>query len=233
LRKRLAYLSDAPHWLKCPEAPGLVVSTIHKAKGREFDRVYILDSFKEDADDTEEARVRYVAATRPKKELEVIKSRKLYYKRLPSGRVLSTVAICRNYKTLKFCERLVVGLAGDVDAVDFVDQADPIGLQKYISKKIQPGDALEIRREQDNKYRIYHKDRAVGYLSAAAEKDFWEAVKVTDISRNIPSKLEDVRVSNIVTMTMGCFSENIPLLFRESKLWLGIEITGFAKTLFR
>jgi superfamily I DNA/RNA helicase len=60
----------------------LTVSTVHKAKGREFDAVYLLDSdFSPDDGSTEEARVWYVGCTRAKAELYRLSGKNLYLKR--------------------------------------------------------------------------------------------------------------------------------------------------------
>lgn len=51
-------------------APRIVCSTIHKAKGLEAGRVFILtDTFRKDATSIEEANIRYVAITRAQREL--------------------------------------------------------------------------------------------------------------------------------------------------------------------
>lgn len=48
----------------------VVLSTVHKAKGLEWDRVFVLeDTFRSNSDEGEEANIRYVAYTRAKQEL--------------------------------------------------------------------------------------------------------------------------------------------------------------------
>ncbi len=59
------------------ESPMLTVSTIHKAKGSEFDRVILVESEMElSSESAEEARIRYVALTRPKKTVRYYEEKK-------------------------------------------------------------------------------------------------------------------------------------------------------------
>jgi hypothetical protein len=58
------------------ERPCVVLSTIHKAKGLEWDRVFCLeDTFRKNADGGEEENIRYVAYTRAKVELTLVTGR--------------------------------------------------------------------------------------------------------------------------------------------------------------
>lgn len=52
--------------------PRVVVSTIHRSKGLEFDRVFLLEPQPNYAGDPEEARILYVAATRARTDLAVV-----------------------------------------------------------------------------------------------------------------------------------------------------------------
>ena len=95
------------------EAPMLTVSTIHKAKGSEFDRVILIESdTKPSSDSAEEARIRYVALTRPKTQFITMKKNTKYFKRTMSGRVIET-GLHNIYKTNnKYCKCITVGLTG-------------------------------------------------------------------------------------------------------------------------
>jgi hypothetical protein len=235
LGKVLEPLSDIPPHLRYSDAAALTVATIHKAKGREFDKVYLVKSaFDAASANSEEARIRYVAVTRAKEDLEIVGKRSDWFCRhISSGRCLHIELRHRNYKRFMFCENLTVGLPGDVDPVGFVDESlgNPIEMQNYITQEVHVDDPVELLLDRETeKYRIYHGGRPIGLLSDFALQDFRKAVSTTDNGANIPSKLDDVYVSNIVTIVQKDFSERIPSRFRESKMWLGIEITGFART---
>jgi DNA helicase-2/ATP-dependent DNA helicase PcrA len=53
-------------------ASQLVVSTIHRSKGMEFDRVYVLEPGRNSSGDPEEVRILYVAGTRARAELRLL-----------------------------------------------------------------------------------------------------------------------------------------------------------------
>ncbi|MGH4050192.1 MAG: UvrD-helicase domain-containing protein [Clostridium sp.] len=227
---------DIPLELINIEKDTLTVSTIHRAKGREFDKVYLLQSdFLIQSQNAEEARVRYVAITRPKTEIEIVKKGKpykWYFAKSDNGRGIRT-AIKPYFKNQTYCTNIVIGLNDDIDNIGFVSEksADSLTTQQYIAEKINVNDKVELIRDPKSKiYSIYHKGNVVGTLSDEIVSDFWNAINKTGDKRNIPVRLYDIYVSNIITVVNKRFDENIPLRFRESKIWLGIEITGFART---
>lgn len=209
------------------ECENLVVSTIHRAKGREFDTVYLLESeLPKNSADTEEARVRYVGVTRPRVDLKILeKSGKWHLLKNDYGRWFF-----RGNLYGRYCKNLSVGMPGDVDITGFVDESigEWIDIQHYIATQVKPGDVAEITRSGDN-YCIVHQGNTIGRLTDGIDSDFWSAIKRTDRRDKIPQRLYDVYISNIVTIVQRQHSERIPLWFRESRFWLGVEITGFAK----
>jgi hypothetical protein len=54
------------------KAPQLTISTIHRSKGMEFDRVFVLEPHRNSGGDPEEVRVMYVAATRARVRLRLL-----------------------------------------------------------------------------------------------------------------------------------------------------------------
>jgi hypothetical protein len=249
LNRVLEPLADVAPSLRCSQSASLTVATVHKAKGREFQKVYFVKSpINAESLNSEEARIRYVAVTRAKQELEVVDKRKNWFCRhIGSGRCLHIETGHKNYKRFTYCGNLAVGLAGDVDPVGFVDESlgDPIEMQNYITREVSIGDKVELLLDKNldldleldlnkekERYCIYHGGRPIGRLSDSALRDFQRAVSATDRGESIPTRLEDVYVANIVTIVLKDFSERVPLRFRESKMWLGVEITGFAKTFY-
>jgi superfamily I DNA/RNA helicase len=137
----LIKLVDIPPELTNVENDTLTVSTIHRAKGREFDKVYLLQSdFNIKSPNSEEARVRYVGITRPKVEIEVIRKDKphnWYFIKSDTGRGIKT-AIKPYFKNQTYCTSIVVGLNSDVDNISFISEkdGDPLTTQQYISEKV-------------------------------------------------------------------------------------------------
>lgn len=205
----------------------LTVSTIHKAKGREFDHVYLLSGFSLNSENTEEARIWYVGATRPKMSLTPVKPFNLFVsKPTPMNRRMITGM---KYGCT-YCRNIVVGLPDDVDPVGFIsgDLTQALKTQQYIATQVQVNDNVEFVRDRDT-YSIFHKKTLIGRLNPAVSDDFWAAIRMTGNKNNIPPRLLDVYVNHIVTVVPFYFPSGVDVMFKESKFWLGVELTGFAK----
>lgn len=216
------------------EAPMLTVSTIHNAKGREFDKVIFIESYiKLSSDSAEEARVRYVALTRPKKQFITMKTNTntKHFKCTISGRVIK-----RGYKTSnRHCECIAVGLTGDIDNNSFVsdDFYSVLDLQEYIIHNVKMYDKLSAKRSPaTGLYKIYHKGRCIGSLSEEMISELNRSVRSKDYKDNLPDGLENLYVSGITTEVLKQFSADVPIEYQKSKICFGIRITGLAKLVF-
>ncbi|MDE6729405.1 MAG: ATP-dependent helicase [Oscillospiraceae bacterium] len=222
-------------------SPLLTVSTIHKAKGSEFDRVILIESnIPSSANSAEEARIRYVALTRPKSQLITMKKKVKYFKRIQSGRILET-GMYKNklYKTkYKYCKSIAVGLNGDIDQTSFVSDisdnfASVLDLQEYITQHIHLYDRLIAERSSRTElYHMIHKGKYIGSLSKQMLNDLTIGVKSTDYKYNLPERLENLYVSGITTEILKKSNENIPVEFQKSRICFGIQITGLAELKF-
>jgi len=160
-------------------------------------------------------------------------------KETPSGWLFSKSALgrpCRvsmdNYKGEKgrHCLNVELGLWGDVDGKSFLTEqtGDAIRLQLYIAEKINEGDELTIEKDPDTGlYRFCHNGNILGEFPSAIIREF-QAIE------GFPEDFigfDGLYVRNIVT----CISEkddfSVPVRFRESRIWLGLDITGFARVL--
>ena len=218
------------------DAPMLTVSTIHKAKGSEFDRVILIGSdIKPSSDSAEEARVRYVALTRPKTQFITMKKNTKYFKRTMSGRVIET-GLHNIYKTSnKYCKCITVGLTGDVDNNAFVsgDLASILDLQEYIIQKVKRYDKLSAKRSAaSGMYEIYHNGRCIGCLSKKMTAELDLGVSSTDYKYNLPDSLENLYVSDITAEVLKQFDASVPVEYQKSRICFGIQITGLAKLVF-
>lgn len=216
--------------------PLLTVSTIHKAKGSEFDKVILIESdIKPVSDSAEEARVRYVALTRPKEHFVTMKKNSKYFKRTLSGRVIET-GLHNMYKTSKkYCKCITVGLTGDVDNNSFVlgKFDDVLDLQEYIIHNIKIYDKLTAKHSPTTGlYEIYHKNRCIGSLSKKMTDELEAGIKSTDYKYNLPDRLENIYVSNITTEILKQFNKNVPIEYQKSRICFGIQITGLARLIF-
>ena len=218
------------------KTPALTVSTIHKAKGSEFEKVILIKSdIKPTAESAEEARVRYVAITRPKSELTAMKMNSRYFNRTASGRIIET-GLHNIYKTHnRYCKCITVGLTGDIDNTSFVsgDFKSILGLQEYIVSNIKLYDKLSAKRSANTGiYEIYHNGRCIGALSKNMINEIDMGVTATDYKNNLPNSLENLYVSGITTEILRRFNANVPIEYQKSRICFGVQITGLAKLVF-
>ncbi len=218
------------------EEPLLIVSTIHKAKGMEFDKVILIDSdIQISSTSAEEARIIYVALTRPKLKLTIMKKNKMYFKRTESGRVIRTKIHSLYNRSKKYCGNIVVGLKGDIDCCSFVsgDFKKSLELQEYIANNVNLYDELTaIRSESNGKFEIMHNGYRIGTLSDSMIEEIKMGIEATDYNHNLPDTLTDIYVSGITTEILKYFDNSVPVEFQNSKICYGIQITGLAKLNF-
>lgn len=218
------------------DPPMLTISTIHKAKGSEFDRVILIESdIKPSSDRAEEARIKYVALTRPKTQFITMKKNTKYFKRTMSGRVIET-GLHNIYKTNnKYCKCITVGLTGDIDNNSFVsgDFDTILDLQEYIKNCVKRYDKLSAQRSATSRmYEIYHNGRYIGTLSKKIIGELDMGINATDYKYNLPDSLENLYVSSITTEVLKQFDASIPAEYQKSSICFGIQITGLAKLVF-
>lgn len=219
------------------EAPLLTVSTIHKAKGSEFDKVILIDSDIDISNTTsaEEARIRYVAITRPKCMLTVMKKNNVFFRRTASGRIIKTNVSSWYKRSKKYCGNIVVGLKGDIDSFSFLsgDFEKSLELQEYIVKNVRIYDELSaVRSQNSGKFEIIHNGHCIGTLSDSMTDEIKKGIDATDYRYNLPDTLMDIYVSGITTEILNYFDSSIPAEFHNSKIFYGIQITGLAKLNF-
>jgi hypothetical protein len=218
------------------EAPLLTVSTIHKAKGSEFDKVILIESFINSSNDSaEEARVIYVAITRPKSQFITMKKNVKYFKRTISGRVIETGLHSNYNKRNRFCKGITIGLSGDIDNNSFVtgDFDLIIDLQEYIIQNIKLYDKLTAERSADTGiYKIFHNGHCIGVLSKSMISEIDHGVESTDYKYGRPNGLKNLYVSGITTEILKKFNFDIPMEYQKSKICYGIQITGLARLIF-
>ena len=207
----------------------LTVSTIHKAKGREFDHVYVLNTYTSIEDNTQEARVEYVADTRPKEKLFRL-SKGSWYLRKPKD-TARWIGTGRGwYTNTIFCNKVVIGLLNDIDTNSFIngDLEHAIKIQKHIATRVKINDVVDICLV-NNVYEIYHQDICIGSLSNEARDSIRASIQNVIGWGEIPPRLTNTYVSNIVTVSRNLDATKADSMFKDSQLWLGVELSGFAE----
>ena len=226
----------------------IVISTIHRAKGREYDSVVIDQNLGNFCNSIEindllnELKICYVALTRAKSDVKKIECHQALLKndindrwREEGVRKNKNKFIKNKKKRLSLIE---VGKEEDIEYKGFVDmklfksKEGIIENQEYIKDNIGVGDELVlVRSEHDGGviYKIVHKLRTIGLMSEKFTFDLFCILKKMNLIREqadynyYPLEIQEVYVDDIIT----CFEYNN----ENSKfdVWNGITISGFGK----
>ncbi len=223
----------------------ITVSNIHRAKGKEFDSVIVIDDVIEamadpDTEDLLEHKVCYVALTRPKKKVEraeiTKKDKHIYITR--NDDQSKRCAKAGGFK--RYISHFEVGSDADLDLRSL---AADNKLQQYIRKNVHSGMRLKLLKCPEGTkpyvaYRIVLEDNeklVLGYTSKSFARELEKAIqhiknmKCAVYYEVYPHAFCDVYVHNITT----CVSGMAPVptgakTFGDVSIWSGITITGFA-----
>lgn len=232
-RIRTGYVPDDA--LVIPSAT-VTVSTIHRAKGLEFDRVIVVeDGLGENIDDeitrAEESRVLFVALTRAKREMYGLKhigQKGVHY--------------------VEAADRWIRGFGWRVLDIEMrgeeIHAADPAGgfmlksvdvpaTQRYIFEKVRGGDSITLTRVAMSTegvprvfYAVLHNGVKVGITSEKFMAGFYQVLKYSRSWRvRWPERIEDLRVEGVDTIgQLSLTSRRYGL--GESGLWLRVRVSG-------
>ncbi len=223
----------------------ITVSNIHRAKGKEFDSVIVIDDVIEamadpDTEDLLEHKVCYVALTRPKKKVEraeiTKKDKQIYITR--NDDQSKRCAKAGGFK--RYISHFEVGSDADLDLRSL---AADNKLQQYIRKNVHSGMRLKLLKCPEGTkpyvaYRIVPEDNeklVLGYTSKSFARELEKAIQhIKNMNCAVyyevyPHAFCDVYVHNITT----CVSGMAPVptgakTFGDVSIWSGITITGFA-----
>ncbi|MFJ3706808.1 UvrD-helicase domain-containing protein [Streptomyces sp. NBC_01267] len=233
-----------PDDLAASEPSRLVVSTVHRAKGLEFDRVLVVTppSLSElrkqglEVDSAAEARTLYVAMTRPREDL--------YRVACPDSS-----QVRRHRPT----ERLYIGgwkphqRFGIVASEFDISREEPPGahdpdasapvVQDYLVRNVRAGDAVVLRRlhdmpmgpDQSPPYTLYHGDQPIGVASEQFCRDLHQVEKV---SRNWeiswPLEIDGFRVSALESVA-GSVAAGTGARLGGHGLWVVPRLSGIGR----
>ncbi|MDJ1134506.1 UvrD-helicase domain-containing protein [Streptomyces iconiensis] len=225
----------------------LTVSTVHRAKGLEYDRVILLDPpawselpkrVKDEVDPVAEVRGLYVAMTRARDDLLHVPGPEIRQLRTqrPSG---------RSYLGgFKYWERYGLQLRGrdvrrDVPPGHGAD-ADPAKVQEYLREAVRPGDpvtlvaplALTEGDRQSPRYLIVHGDeeRVVGEVSETFRCELYAVLKVSATweIRDWPERIEGGHV-DCVEAVAGAASVAADVGVTGNGVWSAVRLAGLAR----
>ncbi len=237
-------ISDHTEMIESEDDEKMIISTVHKVKGKEFDKVYLDAEIREKRNEEEiidYAKLLYVAITRAKNQCYEIQLDDSFYKKyyalMQGERYIEF--IYKNPKnkigkTDKSIRKIEIGLEGDIDNISFIDEriiGNAHENVEYIRNSIKSGDEVDLLLEKDIYY-IYHNKRKIGKMNI--ENLYKEAQMTLNKVQQMtykPLAYTKIRVRKINTITM--FQEFIPSeiqnIYAQTGMWIGIELEGFGE----
>ncbi|MFJ8540794.1 UvrD-helicase domain-containing protein [Streptomyces sp. NPDC093586] len=224
-----------------PETARIVVSTVHRAKGLEFDRVIVLTpptvaelhkQYGAEADLPAEARALYVAMTRARQDL--------YHVHSPELPIVKRAGNRKNGRRFvggwRSWDRFgVVAEAGDVCRDNPPGHAtDAVATQTYLLQEVCPGQEVLLRRrhdlpageEQSPPYALLHRGREIG---EASERFRQELFRVQKVNRTWdpwwPDEIRGLRIDTLETVT-GSVAAGANAGLGDRGVWIAPRITG-------
>ncbi|MFE2265236.1 UvrD-helicase domain-containing protein [Streptomyces griseosporeus] len=224
-----------------PETARIVVSTVHRAKGLEFDRVIVLTpptvaelhkQYQDELDLPAEARALYVAMTRARHDLYHMSPPELPLFRRAGGRRNGRRYIggWRSYDRYG-----VVAEAGDVCRDDPPGhRGDAVATQAYLLDRVAPGQEVVLRRRHDlpmgefqsPPYALIHEGREIGEVSERFREELFQVQKVhRGWDPWWPDEIHGLRVDTLETVA-GSVAAGANAGLGDRGVWMVPRITG-------
>lgn len=227
-----------------PETARIVVSTVHRAKGLEFDRVIVLTPptvadlhrrYEEELDLPAEARALYVAMTRARQDLyHVLPPELPHFKRAGRRRYgRRYLGSWRSYDRYG-----IVAEAGDVCRDNPPgNEADAVATQAYLLGQVHPGQEVLLRRRHDlpmgetqsPPYVLVHGGREIGEASQRFREELFQVQKVNRTwDPWWPDEIHGLRIDTLETVT-GSTAAGANAGLGERGVWIAPRITGIGR----
>jgi superfamily I DNA/RNA helicase len=227
-----------------PETTRIVVSTVHRAKGLEFDRVIVLTpptiadlrkQYKEELDPPAEARALYVAMTRARQDL--------YHMNPPERPMIRRAGGRKNGRRYvggwRAYDRFgVVAETGDVCRDNPPGhESDALATQAYLLEHVGPGQEVLLRKRHDlpmgelqsPPYALVHNGREIG---EASERFREELFRVQKVNRTWdpwwPDEIHGLRIDVLETVT-GSTAAGANAGLGDRGVWIVPRITGIGR----
>ncbi|MGW1540481.1 UvrD-helicase domain-containing protein [Streptomyces sp. NPDC002309] len=227
-----------------PEASRVVLSTVHRAKGLEFDRVIVLapptvaelhKRYRDELDLPAEARALYVAMTRARQDLYHVAPPELPHFRRAGGRRNGRryLGSWRSYDRYG-----IVAESGDVCRDNPPShETDAVTTQAYLLEQVRPGQAVLLRKRHDvpmsevesPPYALMHDGREIGEASRRFREDLFQVQKVNRTWVPWwPDEIHDLRIDTLETVT-GSTAAGANAGLGERGVWIAPRITGIGR----
>ncbi|MFF0560210.1 UvrD-helicase domain-containing protein [Streptomyces sp. NPDC004266] len=239
---RLVAEGRFPDDLADPETARLTVSTVHRAKGLEYDRVLLLSppsldelrKVHESLDAPAEAKALYVAMTRAREDLYHVTGpdTSRIRRHRPTGRWY-----LGGWK--KYERYGIQAAAEDVhrDTPPCSADANADATQSYLLGHVRAGDAVTLRMrhpvpaglEQSPPYDLFHRDRVIGETSERFRRDLYAVEKVSRSWDIVwPSEIVGLRVDTLETVA-GSTAAGTNAGLGGNGVWVAPRLTGIGR----
>ncbi|MEV7995230.1 UvrD-helicase domain-containing protein [Streptomyces sp. NPDC086077] len=227
-----------------PETTRLVLSTVHRAKGLEFDRVIVLrpptvaelqKRYQDELDLPAEARALYVAMTRGRQDLYHVAPPELPHFKRAGGRRHGRryLGSWRSYDRYG-----IVAEAGDVCRDNPPGpRTDAVTTQAYLLEQVRPGQEVLLCKRHDlpmsdvesPPYALMHDGREIGEASQRFREDLFRVQKVNRTwDPWWPDEIHDLRIDTLETVT-GSTAAGTNAGLGERGVWIAPRITGVGR----
>lgn len=196
----------------------LVISTIHRSKGLEFDHVLLLPPDRMDSDD--ELRVIYVAATRARRSLRLLsRDGTIIRKGYKNWKGLRT----NGFRVYKYPHYPFIGLL--LDGYDVMDHRSVLNLPDSLKSQRElwaecSGRQRNIRISEGI---IYISDTEIGKLSNSS---FDDIEKISRARNVVPGVLEGLQIFDLATVVFDDFETNAADVLGKSCMAIVPVFTG-------
>ncbi|MFI8169375.1 UvrD-helicase domain-containing protein [Streptomyces sp. NPDC085931] len=242
--RRLVADGRFPDELADPDGARVVVSTVHRAKGLEFDRVIVLapssaaelrQQFKTELDLPSEARALYVALTRARQDL--------YFTDRPELPIIRRVAGGKNGRRYiggrkPYSRYGIIGEPGDVCADNPPGHGtDAVATQTYLLHHVAPGHEVVLRRRHDlplgewesPPYALLHNGREIGEVSERFRQELFQVQKVNRTwTPWWPDEIHGLRVDTLESVA-GSPAAGANTGLGDRGVWIAPRITGIGR----
>ncbi|WP_431959251.1 UvrD-helicase domain-containing protein [Actinacidiphila sp. bgisy160] len=227
-----------------PETANVVVSTVHRAKGLEFDRVIVLTPptlaelhkrYRDELDLPAEARALYVAMTRARHDLYHVAPPELPIFRRAGGRHHGRryLGSWRSYDRYG-----IVAEPGDVNRDDPPGhETDAVATQTYLLDQVRPGQEVLLRKRhglplgetESPPYALVHEGREIGEASQRFREELFQVQKVNRAwDPWWPDEIHGLRIDTLETVT-GSTAAGANAGLGERGVWIVPRITGIGR----
>lgn len=234
---------NIPDELNLIEKGRLTVSTIHRAKGLEFDRVILVEPQENgnqtDVELADKARLLYVALTRPRQELLRTAA--------PDTRSMYRLGYDERWaKRYGGWRLLSVEIKGqDIHSQDpaggyLLKVCNPPEIQEYLQSEVKVGDSVELKRISVSSvghprafYSILHNGTPIGVTSERFGQVLHSIIKANESWQvQWPMAITDVRVEAIDTVA-GTIAAGQSSGLNGTGLWLRARVAGLGNVKWR